>query len=88
MRKKSKIEKIIKKFNSMPEFEIHITEEETKIVGKETEIVTGLSVLVNYLKESGVDERIIKYAVKLGLNFEEESEKTLKALEIFDLDID
>ena len=88
MRKKSKIEKIMKKVNSMPKFEIHITEEGTKIVGKETELVYGLSILVNYLKKSSVDERLIKYAVKLGLNPEEESEKTLKALEIFDLDID
>ena len=84
MRKKSKIEKIMKKVNSIPKFEIHITEEGTKIVGKETEIVYGLSILVDKLKKIGVDEKIIKYAVKLGLNYDEEAED----INVFDIDID
>lgn len=84
MRKKSKIEKIIKKFNSMPEFEIHITKSNTRIVGNEPDIVAGLGILVNKLKEIGVDQKIIKYAVKEGLN----ADKEVEDINVFDIDID
>lgn len=69
-----------------PRFEVHIVcngkENYTKASGNLPSLLTALSALVNALKENGVTENMINYAVKQGLlNDEELSKETMKSID-------
>ena len=77
-----------------PKYEVHIVcnekEKYTKVSGNLPSLLTALSTYVNVLKENGVTENMINYAVKQALlNDEELAKETKKNIdelikEIFD----
>lgn len=77
-----------------PKYEVHIVcnkkENYTKVSGNLPSLLTALSTHVNALKENGVTENMINYAVKQGLlndkELTKETKKNIDALikEIFD----
>lgn len=65
-----------------PKFEVHIVcnekESYTKASGNKPSLLTALSCFTEALKESGIDEGPIKYAVEQGLNKKECTDEELK----------
>lgn len=65
-----------------PNFEVHIVcndkENYTKASGSTPSLLTALSCFVSTLKESKVDEKLIRYAVEQGFKDEKEIESELK----------
>ena len=65
-----------------PRYEVHIVhnkkESYTKALGNTPSLLTALSCFISALKESGIAEGPIKYAVEQGLNKKECTDEELK----------
>ena len=71
------LEKLLK-----PEYEVNLIcndkEKYAKARGSTPSLLTALSTFVNALKENGIDEKIINYAVKQGLLTDKELQNETK----------
>lgn len=68
---------------SIPKYDVHLVMNEgelkTKIEGNMPSVLTALSHFIESLKESGINEKLIRYAVEQG--FEEKKDIDMKEID-------